>query len=380
MKFLYPNFLWALLCVAIPIIIHLFYFRRYKRILFSNTKFLQELKEEKSTKNKLKHLLVLLSRILALIFLVLAFAQPFIPKNKQSTLSEKLISVYIDNSFSMQAEGQGYLLFDEAKNLAKKIIDSYSENNKFQILSNDFEAKHQRIVSKAEALSLVDEIQVGPAIQNKALVKEKQVLSAKNFEGQKVLYQLSDFQLGDGLADPDSASLLNLVRLEPSNLRNIAIEELSMEAPVQLLGQNNKLLVKLSNQSNEEQSGSFQMILNGVPKSLGNYTIAPKDFVIDTLGFTINQEGWNQGQITLNDYPLSFDDDFYFSFYVENQIQVYCIYEGAGEKYPKAVFNGNKQVVFSSSNSKGIDYNLLKDQDLVILSELNSLSTGLSEA
>lgn len=380
MKFLYPNFLWALLFVAIPIIIHLFYFRRYKRVLFSNTKFLQEVKEEKATKNKLKHLLVLLSRILTIIFLVLAFAQPFLPKNKQSSLSEKLISVYLDNSFSMQAEGQGYLLFDEAKNLAKKIIDSYSENNKFQILTNDFEAKHQRIVSKAEALTLVDELIVGPAIQDKSRVKEKQDLSAKNFEGQVVLYQLSDFQLGNGLAEADSTNFLNLVRFEPSNLRNISIEELSMESPVQLLGQNNKLLVKLSNQSNEEQSGSFQMILNGVPKSLGNYTIPPKDFVIDTLSFTINQEGWNQGQITLNDYPLSFDDDYYFSFYVENQMEVYCIYEGNAEKYPKAVFAGNEQVNFKSSSSKAIDYNLIKDQHLLILSELNSISTGLSEA
>jgi len=46
MQFLYPSFLWALLALAIPIIIHLFYFRRFKKVFFTNVKFLKEVKEE----------------------------------------------------------------------------------------------------------------------------------------------------------------------------------------------------------------------------------------------------------------------------------------------------------------------------------------------
>ena len=45
MQFLYPSFLWTLLALAIPIIIHLFYFRRFKRVYFTNVKFLKEVKE-----------------------------------------------------------------------------------------------------------------------------------------------------------------------------------------------------------------------------------------------------------------------------------------------------------------------------------------------
>jgi Na+/H+ antiporter NhaD/arsenite permease-like protein len=79
MGFLYPNFLWALFAILIPVIIHLFYFKRFKKVYFSNTKFLKEIKEETTNKNKIKNLLVLLSRILAIVFLVLAFAQPYFP-------------------------------------------------------------------------------------------------------------------------------------------------------------------------------------------------------------------------------------------------------------------------------------------------------------
>ncbi|MCC6723197.1 MAG: BatA domain-containing protein, partial [Saprospiraceae bacterium] len=35
MQFLYPGFLFALAALAIPIIIHLFYFRRFKKVYFT---------------------------------------------------------------------------------------------------------------------------------------------------------------------------------------------------------------------------------------------------------------------------------------------------------------------------------------------------------
>ena len=79
MSFVYPNFLWALFLLIIPIIIHLFNFRKYKTVYFSKVDFLTEVVEDSKSGNKLKHLLVLLSRLLLITALFLAFAQPFIP-------------------------------------------------------------------------------------------------------------------------------------------------------------------------------------------------------------------------------------------------------------------------------------------------------------
>ncbi|MCB0577098.1 MAG: BatA domain-containing protein, partial [Saprospiraceae bacterium] len=79
MQFVFPAFLAALAVLAIPVIIHLFYFRRFKRVYFTNVRFLKEVKEETSNRQKLRNLLVLLMRCLAIAAMVLAFAQPFIP-------------------------------------------------------------------------------------------------------------------------------------------------------------------------------------------------------------------------------------------------------------------------------------------------------------
>ena len=46
MQFLFPVFLVALISIAIPIIIHLFHFRRFKKVYFTNVRFLKEVKEE----------------------------------------------------------------------------------------------------------------------------------------------------------------------------------------------------------------------------------------------------------------------------------------------------------------------------------------------
>ena len=114
MKFLYPQFLYALALVAIPIIIHLFNFRKFRTVYFSNVQFLKSVKEKTKSQSQLKHLLILLSRILAITALVLAFAQPYIPVDDSSQQAKKYaVSIYIDNSFSMDAENeQGRLLLN----------------------------------------------------------------------------------------------------------------------------------------------------------------------------------------------------------------------------------------------------------------------------
>nr|MBA3901205.1 BatA domain-containing protein [Bacteroidota bacterium] len=125
MKFLFPTFLFALFAIAIPIIIHLFNFRKFKKIYFTNVKFLKEVKQETQSKSKLKHLLVLCTRILAITFLVFAFAQPFIPsENSNAVIGDKVVSVYVDNSFSMQAQSEQGGLFEESRRRAREISDA----------------------------------------------------------------------------------------------------------------------------------------------------------------------------------------------------------------------------------------------------------------
>src|SRR5688500_431840 len=159
MNFANPTFLFALAALAIPILIHLFNFRKFKRVMFTNVRFLKEVRHDTKARNKLKNLLILACRLLAIFFLVMAFAQPYIPQeNATVNKGTKAVSIWVDNSFSMDAVGANGSLLDEVKKDAREIVAAYNTTDRFQLLTNDFEGRHQRLVSKEEFFDLLEEV------------------------------------------------------------------------------------------------------------------------------------------------------------------------------------------------------------------------------
>ncbi len=217
MHFLYPNFLYALLLVAIPIIIHLFNFRRYKKIVFSDIRFLKQLTEQNKKQQSIKNWLILIARILLISFLVLAFAQPYIP-NKETTFKggKYWVSIYVDNSFSMEAMGKEGSLLDQAKKKAAQIANSYKASDQFQLLTNDFEGKHQRLVNQQDFLQMLEEVTLSSAHKNIIQIKARQnALNEQAGFGSGLFYWVSDFQKNMDVAKwvNDSLSNINFTRV-----------------------------------------------------------------------------------------------------------------------------------------------------------------------
>ena len=195
MQFLFPYFLIASLTIAIPIIIHLFYFRRFKQVYFTNVRFLKEVKEESSARSKLRNLLVLLARCLAFLALVFAFAQPFLPQQSAVKQGEKAISIYVDNSFSMSSMSEDAPMVEKAKQRAREIVNAYATDDRFQIITSEMEGRHLHLVSKDDALGLIEEIKIAHSSPKLSDVfnKQKQVLQTAGTE-HKIIYEISDFQ------------------------------------------------------------------------------------------------------------------------------------------------------------------------------------------
>jgi hypothetical protein len=138
MSFLYPSFLWALGVLSIPILIHLFNFRRTTKVFFSSTRFLKHVKEVTVARRKLKHYLILASRLLFLLFLVFTFAQPIIPAHEQVG-SNRNILLYLDNSQSMSAQaGEKTRGLDHAVRMAESIVETFPPDTHYKLITNDF--------------------------------------------------------------------------------------------------------------------------------------------------------------------------------------------------------------------------------------------------
>ena len=114
MTFEKPEILFLLFLLIIPILIHLLNLKKYKKIYFPNIDLLQKIKTEKKRISKIKNLLVLLSRLILITSLIIAFSKPYIPGKEYLEKSAKKMSIYIDNSLSMSVENKNTLL-EEAK-------------------------------------------------------------------------------------------------------------------------------------------------------------------------------------------------------------------------------------------------------------------------
>jgi hypothetical protein len=382
MQFLYPSFLWALLALVIPIIIHLFYFRRFKKVYFTNVKFLKEVKEETSARRKVRNLLVLLSRLFAIAMLVFAFAQPFIPQDTEVQKGDKSVSIFIDNSFSMNALSEDVPLVEKAKQRAREVVNAYSVEDRFQILTNDFEGRHQRLVSKEDALALIDEVKTTPSVKeiSKTLTRQLQALNTGKLEN-KTAYLISDFQknITDFQNFTDTTMEVNLIPLQSVQEKNISIDTAYFDSPVQMLNQTNTLVIKVRNHSDEvAENVRLSLRHEGQIKPVGTLSIPARSSKTDTINITILRTGWHEAELTITDYPVQFDDTYYFSFKVAEEINTLVINETIGNKYLDAAFQGISYFKVTNQQSRSLDYAKFPTYQLIVMNGLMDVSSGLA--
>ncbi len=382
MQFLFPTFLFALAVLAIPIIIHLFHFRRFRTVYFTNVRFLREVKEETSNRRKIRDLLVLVARCLTISALIFAFAQPFLPRNTEGVKKgEQAVSIYLDNSFSMNSLSKDLSLLEKAKQKAREIVQAYAANDKFQVLTSDFEGRHQRLVSKEEALTFIDEVKTTPSVQelSKVLTRQQQALNTSNAPN-KTVFVLSDFQknVTDVPAFKDTTLDINLVPLMAVQEKNIAIDSAWFESPIQMMGQTNPLIVRVTNYTGENAENiKLSLKLDGQDKPVGLLNVKAHSSVEDTVNITILRTGWHEADLSITDYPVQFDDHLFFTFNVPPQINVLVISDGGGNRFLESAMVGVRSFKVTNQSSGNVTYSQFPQYQMIVLSNLVSISSGL---
>jgi len=284
--------LWALWLLAIPIVIHLFNFRRYKKIIFTKVDFLTQIEQSSQTGNVLKKRLILLSRLLALSALILAFAQPYIPlKSVNPRKGQTSVSIVLDNSYSMNLPGTEGPLLEGAKNRARAIVNASDRSSQFNIITADLNAEYLHFTNQATCLQWIDAIKI---TENSFPLKQLlsvQANSLKPYGNNGVAYCISDFQ---------SAQTQNLmatessiwIKVNGSNSGNFAIDSVALSNPIIQANQAIELTIGVSNYSNENsQDLPIELWVDGKPKGVASASVnrfakanTNLQFVVETGG------------------------------------------------------------------------------------------------
>jgi hypothetical protein len=385
MNFLFPTFLIGLVAIAIPIIIHLFNFRKYKKVYFTNVQFLKELKQESDSKSKLKEWLILAMRILAIACLVFAFAQPFIPGKSKAVQGEKAISIYIDNSFSMESTNKKGTLLENAKEYAAEIVNTFNASDKFQLLTNDFEGKHQRFVSKEDFLEQLNEVKISSATKalNDVLKRQQDFLQNSSSKNKRI-FLLSDFQKNTSdfkKTDLDTSIIVSCIPIASSEVSNVYIDSVWFETPVQQFGTQQIIHATIINKSTKDiENGTLKLFINNAQVSLSSFNVSAGNKKDASISFTVKTKGINKGVLKIEDYPITYDDDFYFSFNAQTTIKALVI-NGKETKTAgnfKSLMQNDSLFVYQENSESAIDYSVFSKTNIIVLNELSVLTSGLT--
>ena len=381
MRLLEPYFLYAFLALAIPIIIHLFSLRRPRVTYFSNVAFLKQIQEKKTHINHLQKRLLLLIRLLALSALIMAFCEPYIASTTIEEKQHKIIGIYVDNSFSMEAENDRGILIEQAKNKARSVLNAHKDKDKFIFISNELQGKHQRIIDANDCLKAIDQTQVKPHVLSLASILNRWSSLKQNESSSKAdLYLISDFQKSNfphELFTRDTTFTTHLIPIKSYPQSNLSIDSCYLKSPNHFVGQQEELTCALTNASDENlENLSLKLNINGTTKALTNFNVGTNESTNAVLQFQNQSVGTKKCIVELSDASIQFDNQLFINYTVLESSSVLCIFEGEIDNALKKVF-ADEVFTYSETEVGTLNLSDINKQNLVILHEVFKPTSGL---
>lgn len=362
MNFKHPEILYFLPLLLVPILVHLFQLRKFKTEYFTNVKFLKELIIQTRKSSKLKKYLLLATRLLLLLFLILAFAQPFF-KAKDSDKAQNEMYIVLDNSYSMQAKGKkGELL----KRAVQDLLEHCPENTNFSLVTctdNFWNVDIKAIQRELQNLqyspipfepeSLIAKIKAHQSANEKdiVIITDAVGLKEKNVE---------TFAKDDNI---------NYLLYEAENTKNVSVDSVFINHS---LDNFYEIGVKFKGFDDDFENLPVSVFNTNklVAKTLVSINEKEK-----TVNFNLPKEDFN-GYVSINDNGLEYDNTYYFSITKPDKNHVLAIGESAKNTFLQKIYTAD-EFIFTNTELSQLDYNAIEKQDAIVLNELTDIPSAL---
>ena len=335
MGFLYPLFLLAGLAVAIPIAIHLFDLRRFRRVVFPATRFLKESVLRSQRQSRIRERLLLLLRCLFVLALVLAFAQPLWNRNAPQD-ARSLQVVVLDNNPATGARQKGRMVLENGKDLARQIVRSGTE--KTYLLFADGPYSYAPLSRETADAALADARPAAGSKKSADLLAAIQGMMTEEGATAADVWWLSSFPKSQFELHPE-ASLLKGIRLHGINLPAGNAENTWIDTafvlPAADPSAESKVVVKSrSTLKNPPADAAIRLTANDRFQSAAATARWAEGTRVDTLAFGGQNSLWQKLQITIADgVGPSFDDTFRIAVRPEKPLPVLVLQDGPPSPY-----------------------------------------------
>lgn len=370
MQFKNPEIFYFLFLLLIPILIHLFHLQKFKKVAFTNVKFLKEIELETRKSSKLKKLLILISRLLTMACLIFAFAQPYINNNEQEAIFQRII--YLDNSLSMQAKDKGSA--DQLQININLLIDGLPENDlNYTLITNEKIQENLNYNLLKKALLAVSFHPIKKGINQVFL--ETSVLQNKSPGTSYDILIISDFQNINGSINYEELnpeSIYHLVTSPISKLENISIDSVWI---VENKNQEIKLRTRIRSHEMDFSDLSISLFLED--KLYGKTTLNLKSNEFKEVDFSFPSSKDIGGSISLTDHRLKFDNELFFN--IPEKVKTKVLVIGAESDYLKRIYLED-DFELNVIGQDQLKQSILMDQNLILLNELDKISSSLIQS
>ncbi|MCO6494767.1 MAG: BatA domain-containing protein [Bacteroidetes bacterium] len=381
MQFHTPGLLWFLLLGLIPIIIHLFRFRRYRRVEFTRVDLLKQITVKTGLGNKIRKLILMTLRILGILSLVFAFASPFIPERRTDVQTQKnKLIVFLDNSLSMSGDGVEGPVFEAAKNRARALVNDFTNEFSFYLITQTQNQDFSQAMDKDEILGEIDKL----SLSNSAIT-EKDIFSAIASISDKssISVYISDFRKGFLKNLPENFNVNGAfywLGVPANHNENVSIDSAWFFSPQLLPGHTLQLNVKLTNYGKENvKDVSLRLVENEQAKGVVNTDIEAGRSKVVEIPFSAGDEGWKSTRLELPGDEFHFDDIYYLTYIVQKGSKGLVLSDNGGSPYLKALFSQNSGFDVKFISPLQIVFDQLNTTDFVICEGLSNVGSGLSE-
>jgi len=337
MMFLNSAILAALTLGLLPILIHLLNRQRYKKIDFPTLRFLHELQKQKMRQVRIRQIVLLILRTLAVIFIVLAIARPVV-KSSSGLLpgaeARSTAVLVLDRSASMRTETPDGTRFRQVQTRAQEVLNALQDGDEAQIVWADAEPEvfpqqptTQIGLLRATVVDAQPTLRGGDLV--KALQKARAILG-KSQNLHKEVCVLSDFSVGAWPEKmPESELLPKDVRLftlplDGPDARNLGITWAAVTSRIITPGRAVEVSFTVHNTSGIPAADRIVSVYSsGRRVAQTRVTLAPGESKTQRLKFVPDTPGDQVGYVRIeeaDDFPA--DDQRYFVLRVPARLNV----------------------------------------------------------
>ena len=323
---LHPLYLFGLFFAFIPLILHLLGKRRIKEKPFSSLFLLKEIKKSSSIWMRVKDLILLLLRTFFLLFLIIGFSHPIVlsPLPFLGKEAPRNVAILIDISMSIGVNG----VFEKTKQQVRKIFKTVDTGSGTTLIAfSDRIEVEKEIVGEAELESFLDQIKITYRATNflpPLETAEKRVLQKEGFS--KHIFIISDFQktalknIQSTYKKLDRKKINIYATCIEGSKKNLFFSGWRIEPPFPLPGLRLKIFPELV--TDEKSSNPVEIFMDGVMKGIKERTEDKKEvfFEIET-----GEAGYKNGFFRTSGDSLDMDNNYYFSFYVPENLNVLLV-------------------------------------------------------